>query len=200
MAAKERPDGIRRPAAERREQILDVAAEAFAESGFRGTSLADVAARVGVSQPGLLHHYRTKQLLILAVLAERDRQDGEHLRQCFGGTEPTTTDWALTVARRNLQEPELVRLFTVTGTESLDPSHPAHAFSRERFERNRDWLAGRVRADQEQGHLASSLDPVSTAKELLAVMHGLQLQWLMDPDTDLVGILASHLERLAAQD
>lgn len=73
-ASTERLDGSRPPTAERRRQILDVAAEAFAESGYRGISLADVAARVGVSQPGLLLHYRTKKLLILAVLAERDRQ------------------------------------------------------------------------------------------------------------------------------
>jgi AcrR family transcriptional regulator len=192
-----RTDGLRLPRAERRQQILTVAAAAFAESGFRGTSLADVAARVGVSQPGLLHHYPNKEALILAVLIQRDHADEEYLAEHFRGADPSVAEWLLAVCRRNLTQPDLVRLFTVTAAESIDPAHPAHSFYRKRFLRNRDAVARRIQADQRKGLLLASLDPTTTAAELLALINGVQLQWLMFPETDLCGLVGAHLERLA---
>lgn len=190
--------GPRLTRGERRQQILAVAAEAFSEAGFRGTTLADVASRVGVSQPGLLHHYPNKESLILAVLAERDRADEEHLKDLFRDQRPSLAEWWLAVCRRNLDQPALVRLFTVTAAESLDPAHPAHSYYRDRFTHNRDVVARQVVEDQRRGLLSRSLDPATTAVELLALTNGLQLQWLMHPEIDMCAILVAHFERLSA--
>ena len=40
--------------------ILAAARELFATRGYRGTSLAAIAEAAGLSQPGLLHHYRSR--------------------------------------------------------------------------------------------------------------------------------------------
>ena len=50
----------------RREQILDVAAELFAEKGFRGVSIAELGSACGFSGPAIYRHFRSKD----AVLAE----------------------------------------------------------------------------------------------------------------------------------
>jgi AcrR family transcriptional regulator len=194
----ERIHGLRLPGPQRREQILTAAAEAFAASGFRGTSLADVAARVGVSQPGLLHHYPSKEALILAVLERRDKEDQEYLRGVFDGADPSVVELYTTLCKRNAGRPELVRLYAVTAAESLDPAHPAHAFFEDRYVRIRSVVAQRVRSDQERGFLPRELDPGVTAAELIALMDGLQLQWLMHPSIDMCAILREHLARLAA--
>ncbi|MGY2061863.1 TetR/AcrR family transcriptional regulator, partial [Nocardia gipuzkoensis] len=57
----------------RKERILEVALKTFAENGFRGASIAEIADRCGLSQPGLLHHFPTKAALLSAVLDYRDR-------------------------------------------------------------------------------------------------------------------------------
>ena len=51
------------------ERILRVAREAFAEHGFRGARLADIASRAGLSHPTLLYHFKSKEDLYSAVIA-----------------------------------------------------------------------------------------------------------------------------------
>lgn len=183
---------------QRRQQIIAEASKAFAASGFRGTSLADVAARVGVSQPGLLHHYPNKEALILAVLEQRDTEDHRYLTELFGESEPSVVEWLAALCDRNAHQPELVRLFTVTAAESVDPTHPAHEFFRRRNERTRATVAARIIADQEKGRLPRHLDPALTAAELVALMNGLQLQWLMHPSVEMYPIYRAALDRLTA--
>jgi TetR/AcrR family transcriptional regulator len=51
-----------------RERVLQVAQTLFAERGYRGTSLRDIARRIGIKAPSLLHHFPSKQQLYVAVL------------------------------------------------------------------------------------------------------------------------------------
>ena len=50
------------------ERILDAAEELFAERGYAGATLRDVATRVGVRPPSLYNHFASKDALYAAVL------------------------------------------------------------------------------------------------------------------------------------
>jgi AcrR family transcriptional regulator len=54
--------------ANRREQILEVAADLFAEHGFHGVSIADLGAACGFSGPALYKHFRSKQAILSEML------------------------------------------------------------------------------------------------------------------------------------
>jgi AcrR family transcriptional regulator len=183
----------RRPPGERREQILAVATEMFGNAGFRGVSLADIAARVGISQPGLIHHFRSKEELLIATLERRDAESSGHIEEAF--RDSSAIDALLSLCRYNMANPDSVRLYSVESAESLEPGHPAHEFFRSRYSRVRETVAGRVRRDQEQGALPADVDPFEFAAGVVALMDGLQVQWLLDPSFDMSSVLASYLER-----
>lgn len=58
----------RLPRAQRRDQILDAAARAFARSGYAATGLDEVAAEAGITRVLLYRHFESKNALYRAVL------------------------------------------------------------------------------------------------------------------------------------
>ena len=48
--------------------VLDAAIDAFVEIGYHGTSMRLLAERAGLSVPGIYHHYRDKQALLVRIL------------------------------------------------------------------------------------------------------------------------------------
>jgi AcrR family transcriptional regulator len=63
-----RPGAPRLPAARRRRQLLDIAVEVFANRGFHGTSMEELAEAAGVTKPVLYQHFSSKRLLYLELL------------------------------------------------------------------------------------------------------------------------------------
>jgi AcrR family transcriptional regulator len=61
-------------------RILNAALQAFAEHGYHGTTTRELAERSGLSVPGIYHHYRSKQdilvdlmMVVIDELIERSR-------------------------------------------------------------------------------------------------------------------------------
>src|SRR3954471_8431557 len=63
----------------RREELMRVAARLFAEQGYQGTSLADLAEELGIQKPSLYHHIASKEDLLWEVAVEGARAFHEAL-------------------------------------------------------------------------------------------------------------------------
>lgn len=61
---------IRLPAAARRRQLLDQALPVFAEHGYRGTSMNQIAEAAGVTKPVLYQHFSSKRELFAELLED----------------------------------------------------------------------------------------------------------------------------------
>lgn len=71
------PAKSRMPGGDRRKQLLRVAIESFARTGFSGTKTRDIAAAAGVSEAILFRHFATKEDLYHAILDEKESQASE---------------------------------------------------------------------------------------------------------------------------
>jgi AcrR family transcriptional regulator len=197
MSGAARRRGTYAKGRERREAILAAADDLFAVQGFRGASLAAIAARVGLSEAGVLHHFPSKEHLLLELLDLRHERDGERIERMVA-EHPGILDTLLALCRDNQRSPGLVRLFTILAAESVDADHPAHGWTVERYAALRAGLAERLREEQRAGRLSADVDPALVAPQILAMFDGLQLQWLLAPDeVDMSAVFGDFLARLA---
>lgn len=182
------------PAA-RRAEILEAATTLVAARGFNGVTLGEIAEACGLTNPGLLHYFPSKNDLLIAVLDRRDNLD-----YAWGfaappeGSEngPAQSRAALTrVVERNVEQRELIQLYTVLSAEALDPQHPAHDYFDRRLTESRQALADLVR----EWHPS----PDAFALQVLSFMDGAQLNWLRDPRVDLLAVWNGFADLLFAE-
>ncbi|GAA3164817.1 hypothetical protein GCM10020255_049710 [Rhodococcus baikonurensis] len=70
--------------------ILEAALEGFYDNGFHGTSVREIARRVGVTIPALYYHHQSKEGILLALLevSTSDVLARAHTAYADGGDDP----------------------------------------------------------------------------------------------------------------
>jgi AcrR family transcriptional regulator len=95
----EKPEPVRRlPRAQRREQILAAATEAFARSGFAATSLDDISGQAGITRVLLYRHFDSKTDLYQAVLDRMCARLDANVEEPVGGFTDASIDGLLAAA------------------------------------------------------------------------------------------------------
>lgn len=187
------PRGPYAKTAFQRDKILRGALDYFGQYGYWGSTMRDIARSVGLSQAGLLHHFGSKTELLTAVLEERDRDTEERTR--FGQEmSQTELDNIAAIVVYNATQPTIVRMFTTLSAEATSEEHPAHQYFRDRYVRISALIADRLRMGAASGEIAPLEDYEAASRVTLAVMYGLQVQWLLDPTVDMVGLFRQHLQ------
>lgn len=165
----------------RRDQILDETQRIVGERGYHGFGIQELAERCGLTKPGLLHHFGTKEHMLLELLRRRDAEDQAELSHLYLPAYDATNDpleqremlrqGMIGVMQKALERPELIRLDVVLRAEAVNPEHPAHDYfvAREREKRKR--IASRA---------TWCADANAMARQILALMTGLEEQWLRE--------------------
>ncbi|WP_267896245.1 MULTISPECIES: TetR family transcriptional regulator [Streptomyces] len=183
------PNGERQPRAgkslraqQRRQEILQIAMDTFAARGYNNASLQEIADRAGVTQAGVLHYFRSKAQLLTSVLDLRDATDIEQL----GPDRPQGLAFLrhlVDTVRRNTEREGIVRLYAVLSAESVTEGHPAQDYFRDRYAGLRTLVAEALAEACELGETRPDLNVEEAATAIIALMDGLQIQWLLAPDS-----------------
>lgn len=167
----------------RRQAILEAAVEVFASDGFHKGSLRDVADRAGLSQAGVLHHFPSKNHLVAAVLTWRDDESRQRFVDDVPGGMETVRALVALIEYNQRKTPELVELYATLSAEATSSDHPVHEY----FVRRYAWVIGYVQRAFEclagSGELRADVDPAAAARWVVALMDGLQIQWLYERDS-----------------
>jgi AcrR family transcriptional regulator len=176
--------------------ILDAALGVFAEGGYRSGSLRDIAARVGMSEAGLLHHFANKSGLLAAVLERRDDLARQFI-PAHPGDGVQAMRGLVDLARFNASEPGVVELYCTLSAEATTPGHPAHEYFVRRYETTRSTLTEAFTDLDGRGLLRPGITPEAAARSTIATMDGLQVQWLLDRTSlDMAEELRRHIALL----
>ena len=191
-------DRVQRPQArtlERREAVLEAAMQVFGSRGYNKGALAEVAQQAGMTHAGVLHHFGSKEGLLIAVLKYRDGQAvaGVAGRQQAEG--PAFLGHLLDTVAENTHRPGVVQTYAVLSAEAVTEGHPAQEYFRERITVLREKIVDVL--DEVVGGRASREDLTDAASTVIAVMDGLQVQWLLDPrSVDMQRIVGKTLDEL----
>nr|WP_321462224.1 helix-turn-helix domain-containing protein [uncultured Cohaesibacter sp.] len=180
--------GRRLKAEERKLQIIDVASLLISQRGYWGISIRDIALQCEITDTAILHHFGTKEHLLLAIIEKRDEDD----RCAFADELGVKRDELYTsipqidleavcsaIVKRNAKQPEIVRLYALLSAEALQPNHPVHDYFAQREQQVINTFAS-AKSDME-------LPPLVRGRLLLSLMDGVQLRWLRDmPNIDLI--------------
>ncbi|MEO6092838.1 MAG: helix-turn-helix domain-containing protein [Novosphingobium sp.] len=178
VVAESVPERLRMRKADRRSAVIDEAIRIIGDQGYRGFSINDLAKRCGLTTAGLLHHFGSKEGLLIALLEERDRRDSQAVAgrlemqrgQCLTREQVLIVLHA--IVRQNSGQPHLVRLYAMLRAEALTRDHPARQFFLDREQGTRAMFAEIIAPYVE--------DAAATARQLAATMHGLETQWLRE--------------------
>ena len=169
-------------AADTRERLLAAAADVFAERGYDGTRVADIAAAAGVSNGALYAHFDSKAELLVAAL----RAHGQGLLAEMVAADPgrPITDVLLTVGRGLRRRRDARGYLIVEALVAARRDQDVAAPMRDLAEERACWLTNLMREAQEAGEIDRSLSPAALGHFCLLLAMG---SALITPDLHRIG-------------
>ena len=159
----------------RREMILDAASALFAERGYDGASLRDISRRVGISHPGMLHHFSSKDVLLGAVI---DRMEAHAQGLLDSADSIASSPETLIAALGGPWDPRKhsMALLATLSAEIVDPGHPGR-FRIARLRLVHEHVLERVFGGLgEQGRLVAGASPKFLARSLFSLLLSLTVR------------------------
>lgn len=169
-------------AAETRERLLRAAADMFAERGYDGTRVVDIAAAAGVSNGALYAHFGSKPELLVAAL----RAHGRRMLADLVAADPErpVTDALLAVGRCLPRRREARGYLIVEALVAARRDEEVARLMRGYIGEHAGWIAELVRVAQANVELDPALSPDALAHFCLLLAMG---SALVTPDLHAVG-------------
>ena len=188
-----------RRSALRRKEILESAARTIGSRGFAGATLAAIAEDVGISAPSLLHHFRNKESLLTELIDYRDDVSRDVGATSFDTGGQAALDHLGDTAAANADNRGLTQLYAVLLGESITEDHPAQSYFRDRLSPGSASWCGTRSWPRLADPTITEADVLEASAAIVAVMDGVQYQFLLDPDSvDMAAVTRRAIRALLA--
>jgi AcrR family transcriptional regulator len=156
----------RLPAAERRAAVVETACRIFAKGSYRGSTTAQIARELGVTEPVLYRHFASKRELYLACLDEVWEQVRELWEKALA-REPEPSNWIRAIGKAYLEARAAARIVLVdlwiqALTEAADDPEIRRAL-RAQLREVHEFVADVIRRGQAEGGIVAERDPDAEA-------------------------------------
>src|SRR5688572_14664010 len=181
------PRRTKEAAQKTRSLILDTAEQVFLKKGVSHTTLDDIAAAVGVTRGAIYWHFKNKADLFDAMMQRVSLPMEEMAARASASdiSDPLAyvRNCALTVLKRLTSDPQCQRVFEicchkVEYTDEMTPMRARHIECRSACLKH---IERGLRNAARKGLLAPSVNPRLAAVGLHALVDGLIMNWVLDP-------------------
>lgn len=181
-----------------RRDLLAIASDCFSRHGFAGTSIDRLAKAAGVTKGAIYYHFRDKEDLLSAVIADRvSAFEGSVQR----AVEEVPADEALRqitkISIRNTQRGDHTRFTIKLMVEAIDSMPQVSEQLRDMMRRFRRYIRHIIRRGQREGLFRSDADADIVAATFTSGVVGAQVQYYQDEkDFGLEATLDLMIEQL----
>jgi TetR/AcrR family transcriptional regulator, transcriptional repressor of bet genes len=186
---------------QRRAALAAAAIRVIADAGLEGTKLREVASEAGWTTGALTHYFSDKrELLKLAMESSLEHLHSRHLADIAarGDVLSVLLEQALPLDEDRLRHWKVTLALTAQSWNDTELAQ----IKRRAYRRWRRRIADAISEGMADGRYSALVDPESTADELIAVVDGVALQALFDPERwpadKQLRFLSTHVDRLAA--
>lgn len=162
---------MRLSAPARKKQIIDIAMKLFSEQGFDGTSTRQIADAAGVNEAIIFRHFKTKEDLYWAVLADRMERTGRNRRirellESNGETREVMVAIAEAMLDRTSDDTAMTRLLLYSALRNRDLSERFfQTYAQENFELMAEFIRRRIEESKFR-----AVDPMIAARSFLGMI------------------------------
>ncbi|WP_418969633.1 TetR/AcrR family transcriptional regulator [Alloscardovia omnicolens] len=172
----------------KREEIIRAASEIVGYKGSSNATLQDIADRVGMTRAGVLHHFGSKEDLLIEVMRYRDYSQVSHLPEKKMPEGAECFLHLIATAQSNAHNEAAVRLFVALSSESITEGNSGYPYFVQRYKNLRQELTQAFVAIAMERKWVIDMQKASQASAMiLAAMDGIQFQWILSQqDIDMV--------------
>ncbi len=169
----------RGPGGDKRERILDAAERVFAQSGFYGARVAEIARNAGVADGTIYLYFKSKDDLLISLFESRMERVNEQMATAASAAD-SPTEKLLAMIRGHLQmvhdNPLVAEVLTI---ELRQSSKFMKEYSNPRFGEFLKLMAQVISDGQATGAFASEIPAPHAARMIFGIVDELALAWLL---------------------
>jgi AcrR family transcriptional regulator len=175
-------DGLH-PARDARDGLKETAIDCFARFGYQGTSIDRIAREAGVTKGAIYYHYKDKDDLLAAAVADRIAEFEDRVQRAVEGCgAEESLRRVVAVAVAHAASDDRPRFAIKLMVEAIDTHEILRDSMRRMMQRYRAFVRNIIRKGQESGDFRADADAERLAATLTSTVIGAETQFYLDPE------------------